>query len=161
MTQTTSYSSTFDVSASIDHAFRIAAQPSVWWGEMIEGSSMAKGQRFARNVPGTHYTSFEVTDYEPPTTMTWLVVESGKENEAEEWIGTQVEFAFAANGKGTTVTFIHHGLTPELNCFDTCARGWSHHLDVGLRAHLDGETAEPLTFDTIDDVVAKIHPQHE
>ena len=154
MIEPDSYRTSFDVAADPDEAFRIASRPSLWWGEMIHGPSSGVGDRFEWNVPGVHFTAFEVTTFDEPNQIVWEVLDSGNDHEATEWIGTHVEFTFAPSENGTTVTFVHRGLTPWLDCFGACSRGWDHHLDVGLRAYLDGEAAEPLTLDTVDTVDA-------
>ena len=153
---TMSYVTSFDVAAPIDEVFRVATRPVLWWGEMIHGTSTALGDRFEWNVPGQHFNAFEVTEYAPGSRCAWTVLASGKEHEAEEWVGTVVQFTVTSAGDGTAVTFEHRGLTPSLECYDMCSRAWNYHLDVGLRAYLDGETARPLTYGTIDDVVATI-----
>ena len=43
-------------------------------------------------------------------------------------MGTRIVFDVAAAGDGAMLHFRHHGLTPQLECFDMCHEGWTHYL---------------------------------
>jgi hypothetical protein len=55
----------------------------------------------------------------------------------EEWAGTRIVVRLRpGDDGGTTMTFEHEGLTPQLHCYDTCSRGWSHGL-AALRSYVE------------------------
>jgi hypothetical protein len=46
-----------------------------------------------------------------------------------DWAGTSIRFELAAGTDGgCTLTFRHHGLTPQLACYADCKNGWDHFL---------------------------------
>jgi hypothetical protein len=42
----------------------------------------------------------------------------------EEWTGTKITFEIARKGDDTEVSFAHLGLSPELECFESCSSAW-------------------------------------
>ena len=45
-------------------------------------------------------------------------------------------------GAGTELRFRHHGLTPQLECFEMCLAGWTHYL-ASLVDYVDRGTGTP------------------
>lgn len=64
-----------------------------------------------------------------------------------EWTGTTITFDLGRTADGGCELFFrHHGLTPQLDCFETCRRGWDHFLP-SLRQYADTGTGNPLGSD--------------
>lgn len=61
-----------------------------------------------------------------------------------EWVGTRITFLLrpSQNG-GTTLEFRHQGLTPQLECYEHCSRGWDHFIP-SLRDYVETGTGTPL-----------------
>jgi uncharacterized protein YndB with AHSA1/START domain len=59
-----------------------------------------------------------------------------------EWVGTTIVFDVAASDGGATLHFRHHGLTPELECYDMCHSGWTHFLG-SLVSYVDAGEGQP------------------
>jgi uncharacterized protein YndB with AHSA1/START domain len=59
-----------------------------------------------------------------------------------EWVGTTIVFDVAASGDGATLHFRHHGLTPQLECYDMCHSGWTHYL-ASLVSYVDAGEGQP------------------
>ena len=59
-----------------------------------------------------------------------------------EWIGTTIVFDVTPAGDGTELRFRHHGLTPQLECFDMCDAGWTHYL-TSLVDYVDRGAGHP------------------
>jgi uncharacterized protein YndB with AHSA1/START domain len=108
-----------------------------WWGPMT-GSA---------DVGGTFEVSFEnhrqviVLGVEPAEEgrVVWTVKETPL---TPEWVGTTIVFDVAASGDGATLHFRHHGLTPQLECFDMCHAGWTHYLR-SLVSYVDTGEGQP------------------
>ena len=64
-----------------------------------------------------------------------------------EWVGTTIVFEVAAAGGGSVLHFRHHGLTPQLDCFDMCHEGWTHSL-ASLVSYVDTGVGQPSRHET-------------
>ena len=54
-----------------------------------------------------------------------------------DWVGTTIYFEVVEAGDGAMLYFRHQGLTPALECYDMCHRGWTHYLG-SLVAYVEG-----------------------
>ena len=54
-----------------------------------------------------------------------------------DWVGTTIYFDVVEAGDGAMLYFRHEGLTPALECYDMCDRGWTHYLG-SLVAYVEG-----------------------
>jgi uncharacterized protein YndB with AHSA1/START domain len=59
-----------------------------------------------------------------------------------EWDGTTIVFEITPAGGGAEVRFCHHGLTPQLECYDVCHEGWTHYL-ASLVDYVDHGAGHP------------------
>ena len=59
-----------------------------------------------------------------------------------EWVGTTIVFDVTPAAGGTELRFRHHGLTPQLECFDMCHEGWTHYL-ASLVGYVDCGAGHP------------------
>ena len=61
-----------------------------------------------------------------------------------DWVGTTVTFVLVPGEDGTTdLRFRHVGLTPRLECFDSCRAGWEQFLP-SLRDYAESGTGSPI-----------------
>lgn len=61
-----------------------------------------------------------------PSSVRWTVLECGF---LPDWVGTSLSFELVPHGDGgCEARFRHHGLTPRLECYTSCAPGWDYHL---------------------------------
>ena len=118
-------------------ALRTAEGITDWWGPTT-GSA---------EIGGTFEVSFQehkqvivlhVEDSEEGQVV-WTVKETPL---TPEWVGTTIVFDVAAAGDGATLHFRHHGLTPQLECFDMCHAGWTHYLG-SLVSYVDTGEGQP------------------
>ena len=68
-----------------------------------------------------------------------------------DWVGTTINFElFSTAEGGTRLQFRHAGLTPQLECFDSCSAGWRQFLR-SLINYVDEGQGSP--FDAVEQSV--------
>ncbi len=134
-----------------EHTIRIEAAPdavfdaltttdgiSAWWTP-ADGSGATGGELvLTMNAPSP--CVMHVDDATRPTLVQWTVTECDFE---PDWVGTRPTFTITpAEGGGSEVRFVHHGLTPDLECIEVCRRGWDHFIP-SLRDHVERGEGSP------------------
>ncbi len=108
-----------------------------WWAMRTERVANGFTVRF-----NTSHASFTVDPDGTANAFGWtctdaqMIIEDVPD--AGEWTGTRLLWAVAQDGGGSSVTMTHHGLGPQIACFDVCTRGWQHFFEVSLRDLLNG-----------------------
>lgn len=98
---------------------------------------------------GETFNQMRIEELVPGEKVHWYCI--GQYHHAEEltvkdeWKGTEVLFSLLENEQGTHLTFTHQGLTPELECYELCHRGWNHFLQVSLREYVESGQGQPFT----------------
>lgn len=110
-----------------------------WWSP-VTGSGTAGGElRLNHRHPEPLVIHVDVA--ERPRSVAWTVLDYPLN---PEWSGTRITFELSpGQGGGTTLQFLHLGLTADLECYDHCARGWEHFLP-SLRDYVETGTGSPL-----------------
>jgi Activator of Hsp90 ATPase homolog 1-like protein len=119
----------FTVDATPEAAFAAINNPRGWWSAEISGDTTAVGDEFTYMYGDIHRSTQRVTELVPGKRVVWHVVE-GYLNFTEdpaEWTGTDVMFDITPHGERTEVRLTHVGLTPEIECFDSCSKGWGYY----------------------------------
>jgi hypothetical protein len=119
----------FTVDATPEAAFAAINNPRGWWSAEISGDTTAVGDEFTYVYGDIHRSTQRVTELVPGKRVVWHVVE-GYLNFTEdpaEWTGTDVMFDITPHGERTEVRLTHVGLTPEIECFDSCSKGWGYY----------------------------------
>jgi hypothetical protein len=126
---------TFQVDESPERAYEAINDVRGWWSGQITGPTDELGGEFSYWVPGIHYTKFRVTELVPGRKVSWLALDSwlGMLDDKEEWTGTTVTFEITEVDGRTQVTFVHHGLVPEVECYDVCWVAWGGYITTSLR----------------------------
>ena len=117
---------------------------AAWWTEDIEGSAGRQGNTFTVRF-GSTWKTFQVTELVPASKIVWTVTDCCMpwNKDTTEWTGTTVVFEITDINGQTTIHFTHHGLVPELACFDACKNGWGHYLQGSLPALLATGAGNP------------------
>lgn len=125
----------FSVAKSPDQLYPELLNPKFWWiglyGEDIQGQSQFIGDEFTfRAGNGVHYSKQKLVESTPGKKILWQVTDSHLTflEAKDEWTGSQFGFDLQEENGKTTVTFSHHGLTPEIECFDQCSSAWTQYL---------------------------------
>jgi uncharacterized protein YndB with AHSA1/START domain len=109
---------------------------TAWWTPAGGGADAGETLRF---LMGDQEVVMWVDEADRPSRVRWsvLVCEA-----APDWVGTSITFDVEAVGAGTELRFQHHGLNPELECFDMCHAGWTRHL-TSLVDYVDRGAGNP------------------
>ena len=73
--------------------------------------------------------------------VTWEVTESAV---LPNWVGTTLAFTLTEADGGTALRFRHEGLSPALECYESCRAGWEQYLP-SLRDYVATGTGNPYT----------------
>jgi uncharacterized protein YndB with AHSA1/START domain len=107
-----------------------------WWTPAGGGTEAGETLRF---LMGDLEVVMRVDEADRPSRVHWsvLVCEA-----ARDWEGTSITFDLEPVGTGTELRFQHHGLNPDLECFETCYAGWTRHL-ASLVEYVDRGVGSP------------------
>lgn len=110
-----------------------------WWSgyysEEIEGDTKKLNDEFGfRAAGGAHYSKQKLVEVIPNKKVVWLITDSNFSfvEKRDEWTGTKVIFEISENDGQTQLTFTHEGLTPEIECYTSCAPAWTQYLQNKL-----------------------------
>lgn len=110
-----------------------------WWSgyyeEEIEGRTEKLNDEFTfRAGAGAHFSKHKLIEVVPDKKIVWLTT-AGQLNfieKGDEWVGTKVIFEITSKGDKTQLTFTHEGLTPEIECYESCTPAWTGYLEHKL-----------------------------
>jgi uncharacterized protein YndB with AHSA1/START domain len=110
-----------------------------WWvgyySEKIKGGTEKLNDEFTfRAGDGAHYSKQKLVEVIPNKKVVWLITDSELSfiEKKDEWKGTKVTFEISEKGGKTQLVFTHHGLNPEIECYESCAPAWSQYLQNKL-----------------------------
>ena len=132
------YHKTITVSASPEEAMKKIAQVNLWWAKNFKGNADKLDDKFSVYF-GDTFVDFKISEIIPDKKVTWLVTDCNLQwiEDKKEWKNTEVIFSLTENSGKTLIDFIHKGLTPDRECYDSCEPGWTHHLNDSLVKLID------------------------
>ena len=143
-----SYTKTLLIHASpqkLYQALTTAVGLKSWWTEntVMNNDEITFG--FSENV----FQTMRRVDALPDKNVVWECIAQHfpvkGTTQTDEWVGTRVSFALqATQNDSSTLVFTHHGLTPQLVCYDQCHEGWDHFLE-SLKRFLERGTGTPYS----------------
>lgn len=106
-----------------------------WWVPASGGG--AAGEELIIHFGETR-AIFRVDEATRASHVRWTVLVCEIEH---DWDGTEISLDLGPTADGgTRIDFRHHGLTPQLNCFEMCQNGWTQALG-GLLNYVEGSSA--------------------
>lgn len=140
------FTRTLSTTQSPEQVFHILLQVSNWWSgyyaEHFEGSSGQLNDEFSFTAgEGAHYSRQKLVELIPGKKIVWLVTESKLRflDKQDEWTGSRIVFDILQEDNQTYVRFTHEGLTPDVECYDSCTPAWTQYLQGKLLPLLNPE----------------------
>lgn len=134
-----SYSMT--VKATAKEAMEKIAQVNLWWAKNFKGKASKLNDEFSvyfGNV-GDTYVNFRISEVIGDKKIIWLVTDCNLHwiKDKKEWKGTEVIWTLTEKDGETVIDFVHKGVTPASECYETCQPGWTHNLKDSLQKLID------------------------
>ncbi|WP_203909182.1 MFS transporter [Rhizocola hellebori] len=147
---TAGFTVAFTVTQTPAEVYTAVVDPRAWWSRGIEGSASKAGDEFDYRYLDVHRCRIRIAEAVPGQRVTWHVVDNSFSfvEDDSEWVGTDATFDIFADADGTRLVFTHHGLVPELACYDACSKGWAHYIGESLRGLIVTGTGQPNDEDT-------------
>jgi len=138
------YQRTVSANVSTEEAYNKIARVSDWWNKKSTGKAREVGDTFKVDF-GKTWVDFKVVEAVQNQRVVWHVEDCHLHflNDPKEWKDTRVIWDVAAVNGTTTVTMTHAGLTPAVECFETCKAGWNFHVGESLRMLLTEDHGLP------------------
>ena len=129
----TNYHTGITTSASASAAFAAIANVSGWWAKNFRGNAQKTGDIFTVEFGETNVT-FEITEVDPDRKIVWTVTGCNLhwQQDKTEWNGTRIVWEIIPENSDTKVEMTHIGLAPQVECYETCEKGWNHHIKDSL-----------------------------
>jgi len=130
------FSYSFAVKASAEVAMKSISQVNLWWAKNFKGKSAKLNDKFSVYFggPGDTFVDFEICQLIPEKKVVWLVTDCNLHwiDDKKEWKNNEVIWNLSEKDGKTTIDFVHKGMTPESECYETCKPGWTHHIKDSL-----------------------------
>ena len=127
------YHCSIQVHTTPQAAYQNIANVSGWWAKDFQGSAFNLGDTFKVTF-GTTYVVFEIAEAVPGKKIVWQVRDCYLAwlNNKTEWTGTQVVWTITSIGETAKIDMTHVGLTPQVECYNDCKKGWDGHITQSL-----------------------------
>ena len=127
------FSYSFIVKVVPNEAMEKISQVNLWWAKNFKGEASKLNDEFSVYF-GDTYVNFKISEVIPDKKIIWLVTDCNLHwiEDKKEWKNTEVIFSLAGKNGKTQIDFIHKGLTPQSECYESCKPGWTHHLKDSL-----------------------------
>jgi hypothetical protein len=141
------YHSSIIVKTGIGAAFEsVQKRVNEWWTPNLEGDSEKPGDEFTVRF-GETAVMFKIAESDINKKIVWLVTESHLPwlEDKNEWTGTSLVWEFTTEGDSVQISLTHVGLVPEVECYDSCVKGWNFFFKESLYKLLTENKGMPDT----------------
>jgi len=127
------YQSTISANVSPKDAYDKIARVSEWWNKATTGATRKVGDTFKVDF-GQTWVEFKIVEAIPDKKIVWRVTDCHLHwlKDKTEWTDTKVVWDIEAASDTTTVTMTHVGLTPAVECYEGCEKGWDFYVGKSL-----------------------------
>lgn len=128
------FTTTILVNESPKNVFNAINNVRGWWQGEFEGTAEKLNEEFSYRMETFHFSRQKVVELIPDRKIVWLVTESDLSflKQRSEWTGTTISFEITETDNGTQVLFTHHGLLPDVECYEACSSGWTGLIQKSL-----------------------------
>lgn len=132
--KTSDFTVTILVDQSPGEVIEAVSNPHNWWSGEVTGKARQLNDEFSYRYKDLHYSRQRVIELIPEQKAVWIVTESELSyvEDRNEWTGTKIGFEVTRLGNQTELRFSHLGLTPAVECFDSCSTTWSQLIKQSL-----------------------------
>ncbi len=133
------------VNKTAEEVFNAINTPEKWWSGEFSGPSAKLNDEFTYRYKDMHYSKQRVVELIPNKKVVWLVTESQLNfiEDKNEWAGTRISFEILEKDGQTQLIFTHHGITPQVECYDACNGAWTDLIGKSLVKFITtGETQQ-------------------
>ena len=127
------FSLSLAVKASAKETMKRISQVNLWWAKNFKGQAGKLNDEFSVHF-GYTYVNFRISEVIPDRKIVWLVTDCNLHwiDDKKEWNDTEVIWSLAEKDGKTRIDFVHKGLTPASECYESCEPGWTHHIKDSL-----------------------------
>jgi hypothetical protein len=126
----------FTVKASAKETLKSISRVDQWWAKKFKGQAAKLNDTFSVYFggPDDTFVDFKISEVIPEKKIVWLVTDCNLHwiNDKKEWKHTECIWNLNEKDGKTAIEFIHKGMTPERECYESCKPGWTHHIKDSL-----------------------------
>jgi hypothetical protein len=128
------YHVSMTVNATVKEVFKNINSVTKWWTDDLEGNSQKLNDEFTVQFGDVHVSKQKLIEVVPDKKVVWLVTDSKLNfiKDQQEWTNTKISFELSQHDNKTQVNFTHIGLVPQVECYNSCAKGWDYFIKGSL-----------------------------
>jgi hypothetical protein len=138
------FSYNITVNAPAKEAMKKISQVNLWWAKNFKGKAEKLNDEFSVHF-GDTFVNFKISEVIADKKIVWLVTDCNLHwiKDKKEWTNTEVIWTLTEKSGKTQIDFVHKGLTPESECYESCKPGWTGHLKGSLQKLIDEGKGSP------------------
>ena len=127
------FSYSLTVKATAPESMERIGQPGLWWAKQFKGEAHKLNDEFSVYF-GDTFVNFKISELIPEKKVIWFVTDCYLHwlNDKTEWKNNEIIWTLTPEGDKTHIDFVHKGMTPESECYESCEPGWTHHIRDSL-----------------------------
>jgi len=130
------FSLSFTVKATAKECMKAISQVKQWWAKKYKGKASKLNDKFSVYFggPDDTFVDFKISEVVPEKKVVWLVIDCNLHwiDDKKEWKKNEVTWNLSEKDGKTKIDFVHKGMTPESECYESCKPGWTHHIKDSL-----------------------------
>jgi hypothetical protein len=130
------FSLSFTVKATAKESMKSISLVKLWWAKNFKGKAVKLNDKFSVYFGGSEdtFVDFKISEVIPDKKISWLVTDCNLHwiDDKKEWKNTEVIWNLTEKNGKTKIDFVHKGMTPESECYESCKPGWTHHIKDSL-----------------------------
>lgn len=128
------YTASFLLDSTLEEVFKGINNVPAWWTDELKGDFQKLNDVFTVQFGDVHVSTQKVAEWVPNKKVVWLVTDSQLNfvEKKDEWTGTSIQFELSTVDNKTQVLFTHKGLSPSVQCWDGCSKGWDYFFKGSL-----------------------------